>query len=37
LADLEKLAPEEAGPDDFIDLGENTAYVPDIQEGECSA
>ncbi len=37
LADLEKLAPEEAGPDDFIDLGESTAYVPDIQEGECSA
>jgi sulfite reductase (NADPH) hemoprotein beta-component len=37
LADLEKLAPEETGPDDFIDLGESTAYVPEIQEGECSA
>jgi len=37
VADLEALAPETAQPPDFIDLGEDHAYVVDVQEGECSA
>lgn len=37
LADLEPLPLENATPDDFIDLGETTAFVPEVMDGECSA
>jgi sulfite reductase (NADPH) hemoprotein beta-component len=37
LSDLEKLAPETAAESDFTDLGESTAFQPDVQDGECSA
>jgi sulfite reductase (NADPH) hemoprotein beta-component len=36
LAGLE-LNANDAAPDDFIDLGEDAAFDPTIQEGECSA
>jgi sulfite reductase beta subunit-like hemoprotein len=37
LADLERMAPEEAAPQDFIDLAEVSAFNPEVMEGECSA
>jgi sulfite reductase (NADPH) hemoprotein beta-component len=37
LADLEPLAPEDAVPDDFIDLGESSEFVPEVMEGECAS
>jgi sulfite reductase beta subunit-like hemoprotein len=37
LVDLESLAPGEARDEDFIDPGENETFVPDVQDGECSA
>ena len=37
LADLERLTPEDALPDDFIDLGEDAEYKPEVLDGECSA
>jgi sulfite reductase (NADPH) hemoprotein beta-component len=37
LRDLEGLSPDQATPDDFVDLAEDTAFDPSIQEGECSA
>ncbi|MBI2221435.1 MAG: nitrite/sulfite reductase [Acidobacteria bacterium] len=37
LSDLSALSPETALPEDFIDLGEDQAFVPSVQEGECSA
>ena len=37
LADLEPLAPEDAVPADFIDLGEDAAFAPEVLDGECSA
>lgn len=37
LAHLERLSPEAATPDDFIDLGEDHAFTPEIMDGECSA
>jgi hypothetical protein len=37
LADLEKLSPDTASESDFTDLGESTAFQPDVQDGECSA
>jgi sulfite reductase beta subunit-like hemoprotein len=37
LADLETLTPEDAAPGDFIDLGEETEFKVEIQEGECMA
>ena len=37
LAGLDRLSPEEATPEDFIDLAEDTAFDPSVQEGECSA
>jgi sulfite reductase (NADPH) hemoprotein beta-component len=37
LQGLERLTPEAAAADDFIDLAEQTAFDPTIQEGECSA
>jgi sulfite reductase (NADPH) hemoprotein beta-component len=37
LAGLERLVPEEAEAQDFIDLAEQTAFDPSVQDGECSA
>jgi len=37
LGDLERLTPEEAEPQDFIDLAEVSAFNPEVMEGECSA
>jgi sulfite reductase (NADPH) hemoprotein beta-component len=37
LADLEKLAPEAATEQDFIDLAEDHAFNPEVMDGECSA
>ena len=37
LADLERLTPEDALPDDFIDLGEDAEFTPEVMDGECSA
>ena len=37
LADLERLSPEDVAPVDFIDLGEDQEFTPEVQEGECSA
>lgn len=37
LNGLDRLAPEDADPQDFIDLAESTAFDPSVQEGECSA
>ncbi len=37
LADLEKMTPPDAQPQDFIDLGEDHEYRVEILDGECSA
>jgi sulfite reductase (NADPH) hemoprotein beta-component len=37
LADLESLTPQDAVPADFIDLGEETQFKVETQEGECVA
>jgi sulfite reductase beta subunit-like hemoprotein len=37
LQGLDRLAVEDARPEDFIDLAEDTAFDPSVQEGECSA
>jgi hypothetical protein len=37
LADLETLRPGDAVPADFIDLGEDTEFAPEVLDGECSA
>jgi sulfite reductase (NADPH) hemoprotein beta-component len=37
VADLEKMAPEEAQPVDFIDPGEDHAFNPEVMDGECAS
>jgi sulfite reductase beta subunit-like hemoprotein len=37
LAGLDKLDPATATVEDFIDLAEDHAFNPEVQEGECSA
>jgi sulfite reductase (NADPH) hemoprotein beta-component len=37
LADLEPLKPEDATPEDFIDLAETHAFRPETSEGECAS
>jgi hypothetical protein len=37
IADLDKLADADATPEDFIDLGNATAFEVATTEGECSA
>jgi sulfite reductase (NADPH) hemoprotein beta-component len=37
LEDLEPLAPEDARPEDFIDLAEDHAFAPETSEGECAS
>ena len=36
LADLEALDEQSATADDYIDLGDTTAFVPEVGEGECA-
>jgi sulfite reductase beta subunit-like hemoprotein len=36
LADLEAFNPAAASPDDYIDLGDTRAFVPEVMEGECA-
>ena len=37
LQDLERMLPETAAPEDFIDLAEESAFKPEVMDGECSA
>jgi sulfite reductase (NADPH) hemoprotein beta-component len=37
LADLEAITAADAVPEDFVDLGEDTQFKVEAQEGECSA
>lgn len=37
LAELERFTPEELGPEDYVDIGDETEFAPEILEGECSA
>jgi sulfite reductase (NADPH) hemoprotein beta-component len=37
LADLEAFAEQDAQPADFVDLGEQTEFRPEVMDGECSA
>jgi sulfite reductase (NADPH) hemoprotein beta-component len=37
LADLERLQPADAQPDDFVDLGEAGEFAPEVMEGECAS
>lgn len=36
LGDLERMDADSALPDDFIDLGETSAFVPEVLDGECA-
>ena len=36
LADLEPLTPDDISADDYVDLGEDAAFAPEIMEGECA-
>ncbi len=37
LADLERITEADALPDDYIDLGEDRTFAPEVLDGECSA
>jgi sulfite reductase (NADPH) hemoprotein beta-component len=37
LVDLERLTAETATPDDYIDIGEDHSFAPEVLDGECSA
>jgi sulfite reductase (NADPH) hemoprotein beta-component len=37
LADLERLTPEDAVPEDYLDLGEDSEFKVETSAGECSA
>ena len=37
LADLERLRPGDAVPADYVDLGEQAEFAPEVMDGECSA
>jgi sulfite reductase (NADPH) hemoprotein beta-component len=36
LADLETFASDTATPDDYVDLGDTAAFVPEVMDGECA-
>jgi sulfite reductase beta subunit-like hemoprotein len=36
LKDLATLLPSETTPDDFVDLGEDQAFSPEVMDGECA-
>ena len=37
LKDLAELLPGQATDEDYIDLGEHTAFNPEVMEGECAS
>jgi hypothetical protein len=37
LQGLDRLTPQDASPQDFIDLAEDTAFDPTVMEGECAS
>jgi sulfite reductase (NADPH) hemoprotein beta-component len=37
LKDLSDLQPDEVTPGDYIDLGENQAFNPEVMDGECAS
>jgi hypothetical protein len=37
LAPLERLTADSVTPADFVDLGDDTAFKPEVMDGECSA
>jgi hypothetical protein len=37
LQGLDRLTSQDADPQDFIDLAEQTAFDPTVMDGECSA
>ena len=37
LADLERLRPGDAVPADYVDLGDQAEFAPEVMDGECSA
>ncbi len=37
LADLERLAQQDAVPTDYVDLAESAEFAPEVMDGECSA
>jgi sulfite reductase (NADPH) hemoprotein beta-component len=37
LGELERITPEELGPEDYVDIGDESEFAPEILEGECSA
>jgi sulfite reductase (NADPH) hemoprotein beta-component len=37
LKDLAELVPQETTPEDFIDLGEDQAFAPEVMDGECAS
>ena len=37
LAPLERLTPDTATETDFVDLGDDRAFAPEVMDGECSA
>jgi hypothetical protein len=37
LVPLERITPEDAVPDDYIDLAEAGEFAPVVMDGECSA
>lgn len=36
LADLESFTPQDARPEDYVDLAETQAFTPEVMEGECA-
>ena len=37
LGDLERFTAQDLGPDDYVDIGDDIDFAPEILEGECSA
>jgi len=37
LSDLEAMGPEDAQPEDYVDLGDDAEFKMEVMEGECSA
>jgi sulfite reductase beta subunit-like hemoprotein len=37
LLDLERITPQDARPEDFVDLAEVSEFNPEVMDGECSA
>ena len=37
LVGLDRLSADAATEEDFVDLGEDAAFNPEVQEGECTA